>query len=83
MVCIGDSYNGGFMERLGPEINLPLVLLSGGGHTTHVFKDFLRNPELLKDCKVVIWLVCNTGLKSAWPLPQKICEGSESSVRRS
>ncbi len=69
VACIGDSYNGGFMEFLGRELNLPLSCLSGGGNTTHAFKDFLRNPELLKDCKVVVWLVCHSSLKNPWPLP--------------
>ena len=72
VACIGDSYNGGFLERLTPELNLPVNSLIGGGHTTDKFKEFLRDPEMLKDCKVVIWLVCNSSLKNPWPLPKKI-----------
>ena len=74
VACIGDSYNYGFMELLGRELNLPVRLLTGGGHTTHAFKDFLRNPDTLKDCKVVIWLVCHSSLKADWPLPERIRE---------
>ena len=63
------------------------MALVGGGGTTHAFKDFLRNPELLKDCKVVIWLVCNSSLKNPWPLPQRIQEAGTTftggTVRRS
>jgi hypothetical protein len=81
VACIGDSYNCGFMELLGRELNLPVRPLAGGGHTSNAFKDFLRNPELLKDCKVVIWLVCNSSLKNPWPLPQRIREAGDSSVR--
>ena len=82
VACIGDSYNGGFMELLGREIHLPVRLLAGGGHTTHVFKDFLRDPGLLKDCKVVIWLVCNSSLKNDWPLPQAIHNADQSLARK-
>jgi hypothetical protein len=81
VACIGDSYNGGFCELLGRELNLPLRNLAGGGHTTDVFKDCLRNPELLTDCRVVVWLVCNASLKSPWPLPQRIRETLEPSAR--
>ncbi len=77
VACIGDSYNGGFMEFLGRELNLPLRNLSAGGNTSDAFKNFLRNPELLKDCKVVVWLVCNSSLKNPWPLPPSIRETSE------
>ncbi len=79
VACIGDSYNFGFMERLIPELNLPVRALAGGGNTTDAFKGFLRNPELLKDCKVVIWLVCNSALKSPWPLPDRIQKVGRSS----
>ena len=74
VVCIGDSYNSGFMELLGRELNLPMRPLAGGGNTTDAFKNFLRDPDVLKDCKVVIWLVCTSSLKNPWPVPQKIHE---------
>jgi len=72
VIVVGDSYNGGFWELLSQETNLPINQLSGGGHTTHALKDFLRDPESLGDCRVVVWLVCNTGLTAPWPLPRAI-----------
>jgi hypothetical protein len=53
-VLIGDSYNAGPIELLGWEINLPVCHLTGGGQTAQRFKDFLRDPGLLEDCKVVV-----------------------------
>jgi hypothetical protein len=81
VACIGDSYNGGFMELLGRELNLPMRPLAGGGNTTDAFKNFLRDPDVLKDCKVVIWLVCTSSLKNPWPVPQKIHETFVSAAR--
>ena len=56
--------------------------LRAEGNTTHVFKDYLRDPDLLKDCKVVIWLVCNSSLKNDWPLPQAIHDAGQSLARK-
>jgi hypothetical protein len=78
---IGDSYNGGLMERVCLEINLPVNPLSGGGNTTDAFKNFLRDPAILKDCKVVVWLVCNSSLKAPWPLPPPIREAGAEAGR--
>lgn len=72
IVCIGDSYNAGFIELLAREINLPVHNLSGGGHTSHAFKDMLRDPGLLDRAHVVVWLVCDSSLKGPWPMPPKI-----------
>ncbi len=77
VACIGDSYNGWFMDALSRELNLPIKNLTGGGNTTQAFKEFLRDPELLKDCKVLIWLVCNSSLKNPWPMPPQIRETSD------
>ena len=77
VIVIGDSFNGGFWELLSQEINLPIGQLSGGGHTTDAFKDFLRDPGSLKQCKVVVWLVCDTSLIGAWPLPKPIRKFSD------
>jgi hypothetical protein len=72
VILIGDSYNFGFCELLSLEINLPIVNLAAGGQTTQAFNDFLRAPESLKHCKVVVWLVCSTSLGREWPLPKSI-----------
>jgi hypothetical protein len=77
VVLIGDSYNAGLIELLGREINLPVCHLTGGGQTTQRFKDFLRDPGLLKDCKVVVWLVSGHSLINPWPLPPVIRQAAE------
>jgi hypothetical protein len=77
VVFIGDSYNCGLWERVGREINLPIHLLYRSGSTTEVFKDFVRDPDMLKDCKVVVWVVCNSGLQFSWSLPAPVLKVSE------
>lgn len=72
VVFIGDSYNCGLWERVGREINLPIHLLYRSGTTTEIFRDFARDPELLRGCKVVVWVVCNSGLQYPWTLPAPI-----------
>jgi hypothetical protein len=82
VICIGDSYNGGFMEQLSRELNLPIRNLAGAGQTTQAFKDFLRDPQALEGCKVVVWLVCSTGLDAQhWPMPPAICDAVRAANR--
>jgi hypothetical protein len=82
VACIGDSYNCGFMELLGRELNMAIHPLAAGGNTSDAFKNFLRDSELIKDCRVVIWLVCNSSLKNPWPIPSKIHETEISAARK-
>jgi hypothetical protein len=72
VMFIGDSYIAGLFDQVGRKINLPPHVEHHGGETTHAFKDFLREPSLLKNCKVVVWVNCNTSLQAAWPLPPVI-----------
>jgi hypothetical protein len=72
IVCIGDSYNAGFLELLAREVNLPVHNLSGGGQTSDAFKDLVRDPSLLEHARVVVWLVCDSSLKGPWPVPPKV-----------
>jgi hypothetical protein len=77
VVLIGDSYNGGFNYLLGKEINIPPYTLASGGQTTGAFSDFLRDPDLLQHCKVVVWLVNAEGPAEVWPLPRPIRDALE------
>ena len=77
---IGDSYNDGLIEMVGREINMPINMQTGGSNTTHAFKNFLRNPDILKDCKVLVWVVCHTSLQAPWPLPPDIREAGRSTA---
>jgi SGNH hydrolase-like domain, acetyltransferase AlgX len=82
VVVIGDSYTHYFQlailkgtgidALLSKEINIPISNVSSAGATTGPIKDFLRNPFLLRDRKVVVWIVTNTILSydSLWDLPQ-------------
>jgi hypothetical protein len=72
VVLIGDSSNDGLSDFLGKELNLPLHWQFAGGQTTQAFTAFLRDPELLKDCKVVVWLVSIHAVVNPWPLPGPI-----------
>ncbi len=73
VACIGDSYNVHFMEQLSHQLNMPLRNMSGGGQSTQAFKQFLRDPQSLDGCKVVIWLVCYPNLQMQ-PMPQPILD---------
>ncbi len=46
IVCIGDSYNGGFMETPATPSTCPSATSSDSGDTTEAFKDFLRDPAI-------------------------------------
>ncbi|MBV9122127.1 MAG: hypothetical protein JO112_02045, partial [Planctomycetes bacterium] len=75
VLFIGDSFNWGLTPRVSRGLSLPVGEGHGPGQTTEAFKGFLRDPELLKDCKVMVWVVCNTQLTlSSWPLPRPIRE---------
>ena len=75
VVCIGDSYNAGFLELLAREINLPVHNLTGGGNTSHAFKGMVRDPSLLEHARVVVWLLCDSSLKGPWPMPPSVRNG--------
>lgn len=75
VVCIGDSYNAGFIELLAREINGPVHNLTGGGNTSHAFKGMVRDPSLLEHARVVVWLLCDSSLKGPWPMPPSVMKG--------
>ena len=81
VVLMGDSFCSAMNPMLAEgtaldaviskRINLPITMWSLPGNTVQSIKDLLRNPEMLKDRKVIVWLlqdysVCNPGL---WALP--------------
>ena len=70
------------MEQFSRELNLPIHSLAGGGQTTNAFKEFLRDPDSLKGCKVVVWIVCYADMECLpWPLPRPIRDAVGSQVR--
>jgi hypothetical protein len=56
VVFIGDSYNYGLMDLVAREINMPVRNVVGGGHTTTAIRDFVRDPTMLDNCRVVVWV---------------------------
>jgi hypothetical protein len=69
IVVIGDSYTHyyevavkqgtGLTALLAKEVNLPNWNITTGGATTQPLKEFLRDPDLLKSTKVVVWMITN------------------------
>jgi hypothetical protein len=75
LLFVGDSYNDGLDEWVAQELNLPITIYSGGGHTTQAFIEAVRNPTLLQGRKVVVWTVCNTSIRTPpapWELPAAV-----------
>lgn len=77
VLVIGNSYNAWFRDLLGKELNMPLHYHDAGGQTTEAFGDMLRDPDLLKDCKVVVWVTTHNALDAFKPLPRPIREATD------
>ena len=69
---IGNSFAQHFREHLVKETNLLVCSRWRLGGTTEAFGDFLREPELLKHCKVVVWVTSDRHLADFKPLPETI-----------
>jgi hypothetical protein len=72
VVVIGNSFAQHFREQFVREANLLVKTRWRAGGTTEAFVDFLREPDLLKNCKVVVWVTSNRHLQGLRPLPEKI-----------
>jgi hypothetical protein len=57
--------------QISKRINLPITVWMVAGNTVGLIKDTLRNPEMLKGRRVIIWLVQEPSVCSptAWTLP--------------
>lgn len=67
---LGHSYATDFREQLIRELNL--LLRTRGSPTTEGFADFLRDPELLDGCRVVVWVSTEQHLTHLRPMPAPI-----------
>jgi SGNH hydrolase-like domain, acetyltransferase AlgX len=74
VMLIGHSYTKDFREQLIKALNLLINLNVGDGNTTEHFADFLRWPELLKGCRVVVWVTTEQHLTIFKPLPPPIMD---------
>jgi hypothetical protein len=72
VLLIGNSFVPNFREQLVNELNLLVNSRWGGGTTTENFGDFLREPDTLKHCKVLVWITSEKHLESFRPLPPPI-----------
>ncbi|HVK15412.1 MAG TPA: hypothetical protein VM533_00595 [Fimbriiglobus sp.] len=76
VLVIGNSYNAWFRDLLGKELNTALHYHDAGGQTTEAFGDMLRDPDMLKDVKVVVWVTTHNALDAFKPLPKPIREAA-------
>jgi hypothetical protein len=76
ILLIGNSFVPYFQDRVMDELNMPVRVRWGGGHTTEAFRDFLRQPELLKGVKLVVWVVTEYYMTKFSPLPDAIATTS-------
>jgi hypothetical protein len=74
VLLTGNCFVANFREDLIKEINLLMRLSGGGGRTTESFADFLREPESLDGCRVVVWVTSWQSLPEFKPLPLEIAE---------
>jgi hypothetical protein len=69
VLLIGHSYVLNFRELLIRECNLLVSTLASDNQTTEFCADFLRQPELLKHCRVVVWITTEHHLTQLKQLP--------------
>lgn len=57
VLVIGDSYSGQIGAQLAATLNLPVAMRPIPGSTVQPVRELLRYPDVLKDVKVVVWVV--------------------------
>jgi hypothetical protein len=72
VLLIGNSYCTDFREQLIRELNMPIRTRISNNQTTEAFDDFLREPELLKGVKLVVWVTTEQHFTRFKPLPEPI-----------
>jgi hypothetical protein len=69
VLFIGDSYNYGLAEFVAAELNMSVSSLANGAQTTGAIAAMVRDPSLLADRRVVVWVNTTLALMMDWPLP--------------
>jgi hypothetical protein len=77
VLLIGHSYMRSFRELLIKELNLQIHTRIHDDGTTEFFTDFLREPELLARCRVVVWITTEQHMAQFKPLPAPIMAALE------
>ena len=72
VLLMGHSYTADFREQLIKELNMSVRTSAGAGYTTESFVDFLRAPELLDGCRVVVWVTTEQHMTHFQPLPAAV-----------
>jgi hypothetical protein len=77
VILMGNSFAQHFREQLVKEMNLLVSDHWRPASNTDMFTDFLRDPEALKHCKVVVWVASVRHLQDFKPLPDRIQSSPE------
>jgi hypothetical protein len=72
VLVIGNSYVLHFREQLIRELNLLTCNRDSKRQTTEAFGDFLREPELLAKCRVVVWVTNNQYFTRFTKMPEPV-----------
>jgi SGNH hydrolase-like domain, acetyltransferase AlgX len=79
VLVIGHSYVPKFREQLIKELNVLVATRVDPGQTTHAFADFVREPELLAHCRVVVWISTEQHMTQYAKLPEPVVKALASS----
>jgi hypothetical protein len=69
---IGHSYVPNFREQLIRELNQLISTDTSDDQTTESFINFLRDPELLAHCRVLVWITTEYHMTRFRPMPKPI-----------
>jgi hypothetical protein len=72
VLVLGHSYVPHFRERLIKEMNLRVRTCWSPGQTTQGFSAFLREPELLDGCRVLVWVTTEAHLPFLVAVPPAV-----------
>jgi hypothetical protein len=81
-MVVGHSYVNFFREEVMKELNLITNTITAPGLTTQFLADFLREPEKLSHCKVLVWITTEGHMTDFKPLPPGIAAYAEGSGSR-
>ena len=74
VLLMGNSYGVGFHDHLCRELNLPVVYRCSGGQTLETFVEMLRDPELLRHVRVVVWVITNQAMWEFQQMPKPVLD---------
>jgi hypothetical protein len=76
VIVIGHSYVAYFTDHLARELNMQVRTIAGLSNTTEAFAEFVREPETLAHCRVVVWITTGRHMTRFHPLPPAIWTAS-------